>query len=278
MRLQLFSLLACCLAASSLPAAEPLKALLITGGCCHDYEAQKKIISEGISQRANVTFTILHEGGTDRNHKISIYSDPAWASKYDVIVHNECFGGVVDPDFVKGIAAAHFKGVPGVFIHCSIHSYRTSGAADSWRELIGVTSVKHDSITPPLDIVKLDVPHPIMTTFPATWNEKRSELYNIDKLWPNATALAKAHSTQVNQDFPVVWVNQFGPAKIFGTTIGHTNDVMNTDVWLDMVSRGTLWVTGKLAEDGKPLAGYEGTGVKPIELNKVSLVPVPDPQ
>src|SRR6267142_5716633 len=43
-------------------AAEPLKALLITGGCCHDYEAQKKIISEGISARANVTWTILHEG------------------------------------------------------------------------------------------------------------------------------------------------------------------------------------------------------------------------
>src|ERR1043166_6356594 len=30
--------------------AEPLRALLITGGCCHDYEAQKKILSKGISR------------------------------------------------------------------------------------------------------------------------------------------------------------------------------------------------------------------------------------
>src|SRR5215213_9207413 len=45
--------------------AEPLRALLITGGCCHDYEAQKKTLTEGIIARANVTWTILHEGTKD---------------------------------------------------------------------------------------------------------------------------------------------------------------------------------------------------------------------
>lgn len=33
--------------ASSAFAAAPLKALLVTGGCCHDFEAQNKILSEG---------------------------------------------------------------------------------------------------------------------------------------------------------------------------------------------------------------------------------------
>src|SRR5713101_8501524 len=61
-------------------AAEPLHALLITGGCCHDYQAQKKILSEGISARANVTWTILHEGDADgKDHKFSIYEKPDWA-------------------------------------------------------------------------------------------------------------------------------------------------------------------------------------------------------
>jgi hypothetical protein len=32
----------------------PIKALLIAGGCCHDYEAQHKILSEGIQSRANI--------------------------------------------------------------------------------------------------------------------------------------------------------------------------------------------------------------------------------
>ena len=39
--------------------AEPLKALLITGGCCHDYTKQKLIISQGISKRANVDWDII---------------------------------------------------------------------------------------------------------------------------------------------------------------------------------------------------------------------------
>src|SRR6266545_7963726 len=57
--------------AVSVRAAEPLHALLITGGCCHDYEAQKKILSEGISARANVTWTIVHEGGDTKEHQVS---------------------------------------------------------------------------------------------------------------------------------------------------------------------------------------------------------------
>src|SRR5579872_555558 len=67
----------------SLPAraAEPIRALLICGGCCHDYTAQKKIISEGISARANVTWTLLMEGGDGhsggtREHEMSIYHKP----------------------------------------------------------------------------------------------------------------------------------------------------------------------------------------------------------
>ena len=40
---------------------KPLKALLITGGGYHDYQNQKKILTEGISARANVEWTVLWE-------------------------------------------------------------------------------------------------------------------------------------------------------------------------------------------------------------------------
>ena len=79
--------------------AEPLHALLVTGGCCHDYEAQKRILSEGISARANVTWTIVHEGH-DRTNQVSIYTNADWAKGYDVVLHNECFGFVTNVAFV----------------------------------------------------------------------------------------------------------------------------------------------------------------------------------
>src|SRR5262249_16107029 len=71
----------------------PISRLMITGGCCHDYEAQKKILSEGISARANVTWTIIHEGESDaKTHKFSVYEKPDWTSGFDVVLHNECSG------------------------------------------------------------------------------------------------------------------------------------------------------------------------------------------
>ena len=41
--------------------AKPLKAILITGGCCHDYPKQKNIISEGISERVPTKWDIFFE-------------------------------------------------------------------------------------------------------------------------------------------------------------------------------------------------------------------------
>src|SRR5215475_2271791 len=123
--------------------AEPLRALMITGGCCHDYEAQKKILSEGISARANVTWTIIHEGSNDsRDTKFSIYNKLDWTNGFDVVVHNECSGFVTNVDWVEHIAKAHFEGVPAVVLHCSIHSYRNS-TTDEWRKVLGVSSYRH---------------------------------------------------------------------------------------------------------------------------------------
>ena len=52
----------CFIAFGTARAAEPIHALLITGGCCHDYGAQLKILTEGISARANVIWDIHYEG------------------------------------------------------------------------------------------------------------------------------------------------------------------------------------------------------------------------
>src|SRR5882762_8317249 len=58
------------LALTTARSAEPIHALLITGGCCHDYTAQKKILTDGISARANVAWKIIHEGDQDgKEHK-----------------------------------------------------------------------------------------------------------------------------------------------------------------------------------------------------------------
>src|ERR1700730_17247885 len=76
---------------------EPIRALLITGGCCHDYPEQAKIISDGLTARANIEWTIILDSpGNSTNHQLSIYERSDWAKGYDVVVHNECFADVTD--------------------------------------------------------------------------------------------------------------------------------------------------------------------------------------
>jgi uncharacterized protein len=246
------------------PAADtkPLKALMVTGGCCHDYENQKVILAKGIAARANVEWTIVHEEGPegkkDKTHRISIYEKADWAKGYDVVLHNECFGGIEDVAFVERIAKPHHDGLPAVMLHCSAHSYR-SAQTDEWRKALGQTSMSHEK-NRDLLIKSLKPEHPVMKGFPAEWKNPKDELYKNEKLWPNTIPLAQAYGEDTKKDHVVIWVNTFGKGKVFGTTLGHNNSTMEDPVYLDLVARGLLWSCGKLGDNGKPTPGYGPVG------------------
>ncbi len=261
MKRSLFTALAValfCAAAVAEDKPKPIRALLVCGGCCHDYEAQKKILSEGISARANVEWTIVHEsaptGSDERLHRISIYEKPNWWDGYDVVLHNECFGSVADNAFIEGIAAAHKAGVPDVMLHCSSHYYR-AGTTDEWRMLVGITSRSHEK-NRDLEVKTINAEHPVMHGFPATWLDKADELYKNEKVWPTATPLAKAYGQDTKQDHVCIWLNQYGKARVFSTTLGHANATMSDPVYLDLVTRGLLWACDKLGDDGVAKSGY----------------------
>lgn len=238
-------------------AAKPLKALLLTGGCCHDYTAQKKILSDGVSARANVTWTIIQEGGTSTKHKLSICEDPHWADAFDVVVHNECFAEVSDPAFIEKILAAHRDGKPAVLVHCAMHTYRDL-KSDEYREFIGVSTRSHGP-QQPLEVKNLKPDHPIMKGFPPVWTTGNEELYAIRKVWPGTTVLAQAYALDNKKDNAVIWEHTYGKGRVFGTTLAHNNKTMSDPIYLDLFTRGLLWSCDQLADDGKPKPGYEAT-------------------
>ena len=241
-------------------AAEPIKALMITGGCCHDYDQQKKILSEGISARANVTWTIVHEGGGEKegvkDTMFSIYKKKDWIKDFDIVVHNECSGKVTNVDWVENIAKAHTSsGVPAVVIHCSIHSYREANT-DAWRDLLGVKSMRHQARRA-FDVVTVQPENPIMKGWPVEWHDESDELYEILKVWPTCTPLAKSITPKKPNDMhPCIWINTDGKCRVFGTTLGHLDTTMQKTEYLDLMTRGLLWACDKLDADGKPKPGY----------------------
>ena len=54
---------------NKLYSGEPIKALIVTGGCCHNYHFQTSAMTEGISKVADVNWTILHEVGISKDHQ-----------------------------------------------------------------------------------------------------------------------------------------------------------------------------------------------------------------
>ena len=225
-------------------APKPLRALLITGGGFHNYPFQVIALTNAVGKIAPVEWKVVNDGGSGTTAQISLYDDPNWAKGFDVVVHNECFADTTDTNYIRRIVAAHKAGVPAVVIHCAMHTYRATGV-DDWREFLGVTSRRHDHQSR-YAVKKIEPAHLIVKNIPDGWTTPLDELYVIEKLWPNAKALATSVSEQDGKTYPVAWINQYGKARVFGTTYGHSDDTFRDPVYLEYLSRGLLWAAGRL--------------------------------
>lgn len=251
------ALAALCATTEAAPAdAKPVRALLVIGGCCHDYKKQQELLTKGISARANVQWAIAYDPDTSTKHLNPVYESDDWANGFDVVVHDECSADVKDIKLVERILKPHKAGLPGVVLHCGMHCYRTDGypKATPWFEFTGLVSTGHGPQAP-IDVRYVDKESEI-TKGLAGWKTVNEELYNnaAGKLHDTAQPLAKG--TQVvkakdgkerTDEAIVAWTNTYnGKAKVFATTLGHNNATVSDDRYLDLVARGLLWSVGKL--------------------------------
>jgi type 1 glutamine amidotransferase len=223
---------------------KPLKALLITGGCCHDYEKQKDLLKLGIEARAHVTVEQAHSSDTSTKARFEIYKNKDWAKGYDVVIHDECTSDVTEAPYVENILAAHKGGVPAVNLHCAMHCYRTG--TDDWFKFVGIQSANHGPQLP-IKISYVEMNHPITEVLDG-WTTVNEELYNNVRVLDTAQALARGKQSApgVDADYVVTWVNQYGKTRVFSTTLGHNNDTVGDRRYLDLVTRGLLWSCDKL--------------------------------
>lgn len=194
-----------------------------------------------MNSKLKVEWTIVHQRTDAFDGTLELYKSPDWAKGYDVVVHNECFAAIRDVDYMKGIVAPHRAGVPAVMVHCAMHSYRI----DEWRELCGVSSVRHGPHHA-FEVQVTNTEHEIMRGL-TNWKTPKGELYFIDKVYPTMTQLAQSKSDKTGALHPNVWVNEFGPNKtrVFATTIGHHNETMLQQQYMELLTRGLLWAAGK---------------------------------
>lgn len=273
----LFAVATAAMSAGQVSASDvkPLRVLLVCGGCCHDYAVQHQLLKSGIESRINAVVDVAFNPDKTTKATFDIYTSKDWAKDFDVVIHDECSADVTKdshPGYLENILAAHKNGTPAVNLHCAMHCYRwgnfqepvKTGAENAqWYEMLGLQSTRHDW-KKPISINFVDPSSPIVKGM-GTWTTVDEELYNNVSLL-GARPLAKGKQMQkdkktgaeVEAETVVAWTHEYGEKKtrIFSTTIGHTNDTVGDARYLDMVTRGLLWTCGKLADDGKPAAGY----------------------
>jgi type 1 glutamine amidotransferase len=245
---------------------KPLRVLLITGGCCHAYATQQHILKNGLEARAHVIVDQVHSDDTSNNPPLAFYGNPDYAKGYDVIIHDECAAKMADVETLKAILAPHRDGTPGVNLHCSMHSYRVgdhkvpsdAGTDGSlWFDYLGVQSSGHGPKQP--IIIDFTRSKNVITKGLEDWATGPEELYNNVQIFPSAKDLAtgsqhqperklKTGKTTPAQDAEavVVWTNDYNGTRVFSTTIGHYDETVADDRYLDLVTRGLLWSCKKL--------------------------------
>lgn len=257
--------------------ARPIRALLIAGGCCHDYARQIGFITQGLSRRADIRWTVAYDPDKTDHHRNPVYDNPDWAANFDVIVHDECSSYVNDRDVIETVLRPHKAGLPAVVLHCGMHSYRTDGwdrqVATPWMRFTGLISTGHGP-QKPIAITFVDNGHPITKDL-VDWTTVDEELYNNASGKLESTAHALAAGTQVYTRFPVkdgkedrtaagrqvtdraivAWTNIYNDkTRVFSTTLGHNNATVEDPRYLDLVARGLLWSLGRLDAE-HPKAG-----------------------
>ena len=252
---------------------KPLKALLVAGGCCHDYAKQHLILSQGIQARANVQVDVVWTDDKSVNPPLPLYDNPDWAKGYDIIIHDECAAGVKDMALVKRILDVH-QTIPAVHLHCAMHSFRTG--TDVWFKHLGIQSAAHGP-QEPIAITFVDKEHPITKPL-ADWTTIKEELYNNVNLFDgHPLAMGKQVVKGKDVDYVVAWTNEKQGARSFSTTIGHNNDTVADARYLDLVTRGLLWAMDKLTPEF--LTPFKGENkitfvpAKPVEAPKPPVLP-----
>lgn len=238
---------------------QPIRALLVIGGCCHDYANQKDIITKGISARANVQWTIAYDPDKGTEHLNPVFENPDWSKGFDVVVHDECCADVKDLKIIDRILKPHRDGLPAVLLHCGMHCFRSEGFPDAvtpWFEFTGLKTTGHGPQVP-IAISFVDKESSI-TKGLSDWTTINEELYNniSGKLLDNGHILARGKQTIRQKDGTdklddtiVVWTNTYNSkTKVFATTLGHNNETVADARYLDLVTRGLLWSVGKLDE------------------------------
>ena len=118
-------------------AAKPIKVLLVSGGCFHDYAIQTRIIEDSLNRYIyNIDWQTLNLNASC-DEIVPLMASKEWGKGYDLVAFNICWAYVTDTAYINNICRIHRdNGINAIVIHCTMHTFRDA-KTDEWRKFVG---------------------------------------------------------------------------------------------------------------------------------------------
>ena len=271
---------ACCLVSASLPAADPIKVLIVDGQNNHDFERTTPYLKRVLEETGRFQVFVVTTPGRDG-------SEAAWKgfrpqfTDYDVVLSN--YNGQTWPEDIRNAFEEFVRGGGGVVnVHAANNPF---GDWPAFNDMIGLAwrpADFGDRITldddgevvrtakgegpgaghgrqHPYAVVTRDRTHPVMEGLPAEWMHPQDELYHGQRgpaadMHILATAWSDPETGGTGDHEPMVWWIPHGEGKVFTTVLGHVGRGQPQETWpmrcrgfQSIVTRACEWVaTGEV--------------------------------
>ena len=167
--------------------------------------------------------------------------EPDFAAGFAAVIYSPCDPECRDMELVKRALATANSGVGTVLVHCAMHTFRH---VPEWTNLVGVRTITHDGYRG-LDL-KAPADRPaFFTDLSANWHTDGDELYPHDALLEGVAPLLKAYSVERQAEHVVAWTHRYGQGRVFGTSLGHDLQTVDTLPYQELLARGLAWAAGR---------------------------------
>lgn len=166
--------------------------------------------------------------------------------EYDALIFLNSTGDLLDEKQQKALVKYMKNGGGFVGIHAA------TDAEYDWPwygEMIGGYFLSHPK-QQNAKVLIINKEHPSTEMLSDEWI-RWDEWYDFKNVSPNITVLAKLDETsyeggKMNNDHPIVWIQEFGGGRVFYTGFGHTDDTYDEPMIQIHIIKGILWAMGKI--------------------------------
>jgi uncharacterized protein len=190
------------------------------------------------------------------DEELALKMAPASLKDYDGIIFANTTGILPIPDKAAFLEAVR-GGKAFIGMHAASDTFHGNNTVDPFIEMLGGEFLSHGAQVG-VECLVMDPTHPSTKHLGESWCISQEEIYlikNYDPAKVRDLLILDKHPNKKKElgHFPVTWCKAYGQGRIFYTTLGHREDVWESEAYQKHILGGILWALGLEPGQSAPL-------------------------